>query len=243
MITRIAVLALLPLLAAAPESDGPVFSQPTQITNVWAPFVPGSVKVFRGRDEGVRTAKLWSSLTETRSFEWGGGSVECRVLQEQDFEDGALVEFTLSWLAQDDAGDVYVFGEVSWEVTDGTLGEAEGDSWLVGGATHPGDPPNVQDESDPHLRMGANPQIGDVYVLPAWPSGHETVTVLAKDRKVKVPAGKWETAMLVQELDDGEDGSTEKSWIVPGIGMVKASSNHGRDELLATSLVEATVGP
>lgn len=244
MIARIATaIALLPLLAAAPEGEGPVFSEPTEITNVWAPFVPGSVKVFRGRDEGVRTAKLWTSLTETRSFAWGGGSVECRVLQEQDFEDGALVELSLTWFAQDDAGDVYVFGEVSWAVEDGALGEAEGDSWLVGGATQPGDPQNALNESDPHLRMGADPQVGDAWVSPAWPSGQETVTVLAKDRKVKVPAGKWETAMLVQELDDGEDGTAEKSWIVPGLGMVKATSKHGRDELLATSLVEAEVGP
>jgi len=240
-----AALALLPLCAfTSPGESAPGFTDPTAITNVWAPFVPGSVKLFRGRDDGVRTARVESFLAETRDFAWGGGTVECRILQEQDFEAGALIEFSLTWLAQDDEGNVQVFGEVSWAVEGGTLGEAEGDSWLVGGATQEGDPPGALNETDPHLFMSADPQPGDVFVSPAWPSGNETVTVLAKLKGVKVPAGSFEQALLVQELDDGEDGQApEKRWIVPGVGIVKEKEKHAHDELLATSLVEAAVGP
>jgi hypothetical protein len=243
MLAKVASLLLLLALCAfiAPAGSPPTFTNPTAITNPWAPFVPGSVKIFRGHDDGARTARVESCLSETRSFAWGGGAVECRILQEQDFEDGALVELSLTWLAQDDAGEVQTLGEVSWTVSGGTLGDPEGDSWLVGGATQPSDPPNALNVADPRLVMSADPQPGDVFVSPAWPSGNETTTVLAKVSNVRVPAGKYTQALLVQELDDGEDGTqpAEKHWIVPGVGVVKESWKQGHDELLATSLVEA----
>jgi len=35
---------------------GPVFSHPLDITNVYAPFVPGATKSFEGTDQGATTA-------------------------------------------------------------------------------------------------------------------------------------------------------------------------------------------
>ena len=89
MNTRTALAALVALAAFgfAPEPD-PTFSDPSNITNVFAAFRPGAVKVFKGRSEGARTTVLEHHLQETRTFIYAGGSVECAILEESAFEDG-----------------------------------------------------------------------------------------------------------------------------------------------------------
>jgi len=238
------LLVALCLVAGAPSSPPPpppqpvpAFADPLAIDNPCAPFVPGAVKLYRGREAGTRTAAIDTFTAQTRDFAWDAGSVACRVLEEKDFEDGVLVEVSYSYHAQADDGSVWLFGEVSWAVVDGEPTEAEADSWLVGGPTQPGDPPAAHDADAPAVIMPADPQPGQVFGHEAFPGAAETITVQAVDVGVQTAAGKFPHAVRLTELDDGEDSSPEQRWVVPGVGIVKEKSKHTRRELLATSLV------
>ncbi len=234
------LLASLSVAAFAPGDGTPVFSNPTLIDNPYAPFQPGSVTIFRGKTDGGRTATLFTHLEATRVFDYAGGQVECRVLQEQDFLDGVLVEVSISYLAQDDLGNVQFFGEVSWEYQAGVLVGAEEDSWLVGGATLPTDPPEAYNATDPAMFMPATLQPGDTFVMQQIPGKLETITVLADGQSLKVPAGKFQGAMKLQELDDGEDGLEPPTirWVVAQVGTVKEKTKGTYSALIATSVVE-----
>jgi hypothetical protein len=234
----LAVLALPLLAALAPPLDPvPEFNDPLVVDNAFAPFVPGAVKLYRGKQDGVRTAGIDNFTELTRVFEWNGSTVATRLLEEKDFEAGLLVEISYSYHAQADDGSVYLFGEVSWAVENGAPTVAEGDSWLVGGPTQPGDPPAAHDATDPALVMPAELQVGQVFGHEAFPGAAETATVAAVDVKVQTAAGQFTGAVRLTEIDDGEDdGGKEIRWVVPGVGIVKEKSDSNRRELLATSL-------
>jgi hypothetical protein len=262
-LARLATTAglLLGLSALAPPASGqpldlvPQFDDPTAITNSFAPFEEGSVKVFRGRLHGVVTASVVNHTGLTRAFPWNDALVTCRVLEERDFSAGALEEISLNYLAQDVEGNVWMFGEVSLEFADGQPQGVEGDSWLVGGPTQAGDDPAVVEADAPTLYMPADPKPGDAFLLDVVTGTNETLLVLETDARVKVPAGKFVRALKLRELDDGEDGedgedgvlgkvkpkpNKQTRWVVPGIGVVKTREHRGRSELLATSLRELT---
>ncbi|MCB9896931.1 MAG: hypothetical protein H6825_02890 [Planctomycetes bacterium] len=242
LVASLALALVAPTTSAADSTvPSPTFADPLGIDNPLAPFVPGRVKLYRGRTEGQRTASVDTCLDTTRSFAWHGQQIACRVLQEQEFESGRLVESTLSYLAQDDQGNVQLFGEVAVEYVDGVPVGTEADSWLVGGP-QPGDDPVIRSFDEPAVFMPATLAPGDVIVQDHDPATLETLTVKAVDVTVRVSAGKFLHAVRVTELDDGEDTGPESRWIVPGIGTVKERAKRRKRDLIATSLEVQSAG-
>lgn len=223
------------LLLAAPAPRAQSFSAPTEITNAYAPFVVESVSVFAGRSQGARTTTIVRHLPEPRTFSWGTLEVTCCVREERAFADGELVEIATSYLAQDDDGNVHLFGEVSLLIEEGEPADVEDDSWIVGPPL-PSDPAGVQSAEGPALCVPATLVEGQVFQQD--PSGQEQLTVLAVDRKLRVKAGRYTTAVKLQEANPIEGGGKETTWIVPGIGIVKENDVDGRSQLVATSLAE-----
>jgi len=245
MIPRLAIATLLTcsLFAADVRADEPVatFSDPTSITNVYAPFEVGSVKVFHGRSEGKRTTTVIAHTEDTRAFDLDGTEVVCCILEEKEFTAGALVEVTTHYLAQDDAGNVRSFGEVSIEIEQGVVLGPEEDSWIVGGATLPTDPAEVYDAETPQMFMPADPQLGDVFKQEDFEHSTETLEVVQVGKKVKVPSGKYGWSLKLKETgdeEDDDDGDAEYRWVVPGIGGVKEKSGKSKTRLFDTSLLE-----
>jgi hypothetical protein len=241
---RIALLlaiSLLGILAGAPAgavvpSGTPTFSNPLNITNHYHPFQPGGVKVFQGSDGRDKLVGLHLYLTETRSFNWNGTTVACRVLREIAFENGELVEISDNYFAQADDGTVYYFGEVVDNYEDGVVVNNDG-SWLVGGPKLPSDPPGTANDNNPTVFMPANPEVGDVFKpedLP--PVVDETATVVRVGVKVKVSAGVYEDAIIIEETSTLEPGTTAK-WYAPGVGVVMEKAKREQLNLLASTLV------
>lgn len=241
LLTRLPLtLALLgaPLFAApTPDPQTAQFTTPTAIDNVWAPFHVDSVKVHRGRNSGKRTASVVRHLPDTRVFSWAGQLVNTRVLEERDFRAGQLEEIALTYLAQDDDGNVHMFGEVSKIYEDGLLVEVEDDSWLVGGPQS-GDPEGVRAVDDPALFMLGAPKVGDTIVQETFGEHPETLTVL-RFTKLRVSAGKFTNVIKLRE-DDGEAGSAPPQylWVAAGVGPIKTRAKGEKSQLIATSLVE-----
>lgn len=228
-----AALPCAPPSHAAVPTGTPVFSNPTAITNRFFPFVPGGVKVFTGREEGERIALVDLYLAATRTFDWNGGQVVCRGLQETEFAAGELGEISVNWFAQADDGTVYYFGETVDDYEDGTV-TGHGGSWLVGGPG-PGDPAETLTVADPAVFMPANPEVGDVFHPEDLPNGElEEDIVRAVNRRVKVPAGKFTGCVEITQQDI-PDGDRERKWWAPGIGFVRQSGKGAFQVLEATS--------
>lgn len=229
------------------RSDPPLsFADPTNITNVWAPFEPGAVKVFRGRDGRARTTVVVEHLEQPRTIDYGARPVACCVLEESCFENGELVEVTRHYLAQGDAGNVWYFGELSTEYVDGKPARAAADSWIVGGPTRPEDPSTAKAVAVPTLYMPSRPEVGMTFITEDFGDSVQALTVVRTGVRTRVEAGRFANAILIQEQDDADDADgndDDHVWVVPGVGRVKTRSKGNTSELVATSLEEAPVGP
>lgn len=228
------IFAFTPVLPGSVPVGPPTFSTPLDFTNLYFPFEPGAVKVFNGRSSGARVVVVDLYLEETRAFNWGGGVVECRILQETEFERGEIVEISLNYFAEADNGTAYYFGEVVDEYEDGVVVSHEG-SWLVGGATLPSDPPGTAVAVDPTIFMPADPEVGDVFKpedLP--PIVEETDEVIRVGRKVRVPAGAYEDVIQIRETQ--MEGDVEYKWYAPGVGVIRARGKGENLLLIASTL-------
>lgn len=99
------------------------------------------------------------------------------------------------WFAQDDRGNVWWFGRE--------------DSWEAG-----------VDGAEAGLVMAETPRVGDGY-RPALAPGvsEDTVTVIALDDRVTVPAGTFETLLVDGRSELGSAARTEASY-AEGVGLV-----------------------
>ncbi len=224
---------VLPAARASVPAGPPVFTNPLNITNTYFPFVAGGVKVYRGKSDGARIVVVDLYTSNTRDFNWGGGPVSTRVLQETEFEDGKIVEISQNYFGLADNGAVYYFGEVV-DIYDenGVVVDHEG-SWLVGGATLPSDPPGAGNATDPAVYMPGNPEVGDQFKPEdLFPLVDETVTVLSLDETVKTEAGKFKDVLKARETSQLDSGH-EIKWWGKGVGVVKTKGDGEKLELIA----------
>jgi hypothetical protein len=237
MKTAIGFLCLLALASAPPAPVGaPAFSEPLEFDNEFMPFEPGGLKLYTGRSDGEIIAVADIYLEETRTFELDGADVECAILQETEFEAGELAEISRNYFAEADDGTVYYFGEVVDNYEDGVVVD-HGGSWLVGGPTDPSDPLDTATALVPAVFMPADPEVGDSWKPEdLFPFVDETVTLVAEDLKIKVPAGKFEDAIKVKETSQLSDGFEHK-WYVPGIGFVKSKEPGESLQLVASTFL------
>jgi hypothetical protein len=240
----ISLLAAMCLTLALPNravkasvpTGTPSFSTPLNITNSHHPFQVGGVKVFQGASGRAKAVGVHIYLAETRSFNWNGTTVQCRVLREVNFEKGELVEISDNYFAQANDGTVYYFGEVVDNYENGVVVDNEG-SWLVGGPTLPSDPATTANASNPTVFMPANPEVGDVFKpedLP--PVVDETAEVERVGVSVKVPAGRFTDTIRIKETSSLAPGATTK-WYAPGVGVISEKAKGEHLNLISSTLV------
>jgi hypothetical protein len=179
------------------------------------PILPGWTWVYEGEDDGLPLREEMRSLADRRSIL----GVACTALEERTFVDGALVGVSTEWFAQDDEGNVWKFGEESFE-SDGVGLVPADDSWIA----NPSGP-------GPWMAFAAHPRVGDRYVGhgPGGPDVHE---VTALDATADVPAGAFVGCMqVVENPDDPED--SDVILYAPGVGRVSETNPSGRAVLVA----------
>jgi hypothetical protein len=235
-----AVCLVLALGAGAARASVPVgaptFTNPLNITNAYMPFQPGGVKVFKGHDRRTKLIVVDLYLPDTRTFDWNGTSVATRVLREIAFEDGQVAEIADNYFAQADDGTMYYFGEVVANYEDGVVVNNDG-SWLVGGPTLPSDPPTTGNDDNPTVFMPANPEVGDVFKPEDLPGVvDETAEVVRVDVTVRVPAGRYEGTIKIEETSQLAPGTTTK-WYAPGVGVVMDKARREIIRLISSTLV------
>jgi hypothetical protein len=240
--------ATTPAGAAVPTGD-PVFTAPLLVDNPYAPFKPGTYKVYSGHEGREKVTVLESHLQETRTFTWRSLEVTCRTVREQNFVGGVPVETSHTWLAQADDGSVYVFGETTTAAPAADDdGDGDGDdagdtqdaddkdtSWVVG-AVAPEDPPETISHPEPFLWMPAEPRPGDSWKPEDIPGViDETLVVLSDSARTRVLAGRYPDCLAIAHTSELSRGR-EVKFVAPGVGVVRTRSRDERVQLQASTL-------
>jgi hypothetical protein len=213
---------------------GPVFSNPLEITHPFFPFPDPDVHLLKVMQGSDGTLEVHEYGPGTRTFQWAGQAIETREFFEWEFFFGGLLEVSANYFAQADDGTVYDFGEVVQMVS--TSGGYEL-SWLVGGATLPGDPRLTLVAEAPAVFMPAHPEVGVTWKpedLAPWIE--EQAQVLETDVTLDMPFGELEGCLMV--MLGSEPGDEHVKYYAPGMGEVL---EHNRDEVI--ELVAAPVLP
>ena len=152
--------------------------------------------------------------------------IEARVVHDLVTHDGAVVEDTLDWYAQDADGNIWYLGEQTAEYENGQVASTEG-SWEAG-----------VDGAQPGIAVPADPRPGLTYRQEYLTGEAEDQgAVLSTDEQVQVPTGIYTGALLTRDTTALEPDLVELKFYVPGIGPVltlESSGGAGREELVET---------
>jgi hypothetical protein len=192
-------------LTVDPAAFADANGDPNSIDNPYFPLTPGTAWTYDGVKEGATLHDVMTVTQETRSIM----GVTVRVVQDTAWEDGVLAEDTFDWYAQDDAGNVWYFGEDTREFDEqGNVTTTEG-SWEAG-----------QGDNLPGILMKAHPRSGKTYRQEFGPGvAVDMATVLSVHRHITVPAGSYGKVVLTKEFSCLEKGIDHKFY-APGVGLV-----------------------
>jgi len=194
-----------------PETGGPFT---LDINNDFFPVVPGSESVLESEDGTIRLEI--TVLEETEEV----AGIDTRVLVEEEFEDGELIEVSRNFFAQAPDGTVCYFGEDVDECTDGL--EQVGDGFLCNGEEpdHAGEWRAGEGDNQPGIIMPADPQPGDVYNEEVAPGIAEDIAeVVALGEPIEVPAGEFVNTLTTEDCNPLEGGARDEKVYVEGIGI------------------------
>jgi hypothetical protein len=213
----------LPQGGEAVELDPADFT--VDITNRWWPMEVGDRWVYEESDGegGVQEVEV-TVLDRTTTVAAG---VEARVVHDLVTADGAVVEDTLDWYAQDADGNVWYLGEQTAEYEDGEVVTTEG-SWEAG-----------VDGAQAGILLPADPRPGTGYRQEHLAGEAEDEGfVLSTDEQVEVPTGLYEGTLMTRDTTPLEPDLAELKFYAPGVGPVMAipiSGGSGREVLVETT--------
>ena len=200
-------------VAAAPSSAQLTFGPDSaKITNRYLPITKFDRCVLGGNDQGQHLRIVRTLQDTTESFPYAGGTVNTAVVKDRvtDVKAGELIEKTIDYFAQDEAGNVYYFGEDVNEYENGQVVSHEG-QWRVG-----------PDTDEPGVLMPAHPKVGDSF-------RSEDIPGIAVEKDRVVASGKTQTIgghTYHQVIRIREHATTPKpaeiefKTYAPGIGVI-----------------------
>ena len=182
------------------------------VDHIYMPLPEGREWVYEGTKEGQFRRDEMRILPDPEIIE----GVACAARYQEVFLDGELVEQTTEWFAQDTQGNVWKFGEESFEFSDGAWALDE-DSWRAG-----------VDETAAWKFLAGTPEVDDLYT----DDGVETRIVLSLNETVDVPAGAFGGCLKIGENQDDPD---DKDIVIysPSVGLVSEDNAAGRLELIS----------
>jgi len=231
---RVRAVAAATLLAAtaAPGADGRVAAQSEPPVDPAAfsatvdnPLFPLSKLRFtrsRGieRTESGRRIRLRVEI-RVLSRKMRVAGVPVTVVEDNDFEDGRLVEHTFDYFAQDRDGNVWYFGERIDEYERGRLVGHEG-QWLAG-----------EHGAKPGLFMPAAPKVGAKFAQERAPGvAEDRTTVLAVGLRVRTPARVFTGCIKVRDFSP-LDRTNEFKYYCPGVGIAREVESGARFDIVS----------
>ena len=198
-------------LTFTPGSDNPYF-----------PLVPGTEYHYQSRTKDGLETETFVVTGDTKVIQ----GVTTRVIQDDVWLDGVLIEHTLDWFAQDEEGNVWYFGEDVTNI-DPDTGEID----------HEGSWEHGKLGAQAGIIMLAAPQVGDSYDEENAPGEAEDhAEVLALDAKVKVPAGRFTDCLQTENTTPLEPDVLENKFYAPGVGLVLEINLTDKDKNVLVSV-------
>lgn len=205
------------LPSTLPRLESAEFSDPTIVDHPWHPLLPGFVRVyFEQTAEGPVTI-VAQALDETREV----ARVESRVTLDAVYRDGALVQSTRGWYAQDDDGNVWAMGEAIERYTYDELGAVldtnRDGSWETGQ-----DVAGLGVEAHAGWAMPADPKEGDRFHRQYYPDVAEDVTqVIAPGVGVTLADGSLFSTLQTLDTTRIDPDRQLERFHAEGIGKVR----------------------
>lgn len=219
--------------ADLPRGSEPVELDPgdfsVQIDNRYWPMTPGTRWTYREVDEEGSVLEVVVTVSsETKRIANG---VTARIVRDTVSEDGALIEDTFDWYAQDGQGNVWYLGE--------DTAEFEGDEvTTTAGSFEAG-----VDGALPGIVMPGDPVDGLRYRQEYYEGeAEDDGEVLSTEEQAEVPAGRYRRALLTKDTSAIEPDVLEYKLYAPGVGPVLTlgvSGGAGREELVEIERVGA----
>ncbi len=179
---------------------------PNAIDNPYFPLEPGTTWVYEGFKEGESLRDVMTMTGDNKTIM----GVTITVVRDTAFQGGVLAEDTFDFYAQDDAGNVWYFGEDTREF------DAQGNVVTTEGSWEAGVNGNL-----PGILMLAHPKSGQTYRQEYGVGvAIDMSTVLSVHRHKTVPYGSFGKVVETKEFSCIEGGIDHK-WYAPGIGNIK----------------------
>jgi hypothetical protein len=195
----------------APESQRvdlaePTFSNPTEVHNPWFPISDLHSAVILGNEEGDPLKIETTLLPDHETVRLKNGErVELLISQFVAYLDGRIHEVAIDRYAQDDAGNVWYFGEDVYNYEDGVVADTEG-TWIAG------------KDGPPGMIMPADPHVGDAHRPENIPGFvFEEVVIKSVDQTVEGPRGPV-GGVIVGTENHLMEGHYEDKTFGPGYG-------------------------
>jgi hypothetical protein len=183
----------------------------TKITNPWLPISKFHRCVLSGNDQGQKLRVVRTLESRTQPFTYNGQTVNAIVVDDHvtDLKANQVIEKTVDYFAQDDAGNVYYFGEdVNEYNKSGKLTSHEG-QWRLG-----------RDTKTPGVLMPADPKLGDSFQSEDVKGvTHETDTVVATGKTAQIGGHTYRNVMKVRE-NAGPPPEVEYKTYSQGTGVI-----------------------
>jgi hypothetical protein len=206
---------------ALPQGSDPVHLDPADftvdVTNPYWPLHPGARWVYESVDaDGTAQHVEVTVLDET--YEVAAG-IAARVVHDVVMQDGALLEDTRDYYAQDADGNVWYVGEQTTEYPPGEPQSTEG-SWEAG-----------VDGAQAGVAVPADPRPGLAYRQEYLKGeAEDRAVVLSTDEMVQTPTGTYTGALLTRETTPLEPDGAELKFYVAGVGQVLTLQTSGGSE-------------
>lgn len=196
-------------------ADFTTHGQRNLVDNPYFPLVPGTTFTYEGYKEGGSLRDVMTVTAEQKTVM----GVPVVVVRDTAWEEGVLAEDTFDWYAQDDAGNVWYFGEDTKEFDEqGNVETTEG-SWEAG-----------VDGAKPGILMLAEPRSGQTYRQEYAPGvAVDMATVLSLHKQASVPYGSFTSVVATKEFSCIESGMSHK-YYARGIGLVQEVQTSGGKE-------------
>ena len=200
------------------------FSDSLDIDNPYFPLVPGTTWIYKAETEDGCEVTRTQVTSDTKVL----AGVTVRVVHDQAFDGETcdhveLVEDTFDYHAQDESGNVWYFGEDTFDCEGaGNCTRGEG-SWLAG-----------VNGAKPGIFMLAHPSSGDGYRQEEAPGIAEDqakvteVGVTARMTRDDAFRSSYGNCIVTKEWTTLEPGAIEFKTYCPNIGNVLVLEHHGK---------------
>ena len=214
------------------EFDADNFSNPLDIDNPYFPLIPGTTYVYKAETPDGCEEDHFTVTNDTKRITIGGETITTRVVHDIAYEDedcdgvdpSEVIEDTFDWHAQDDSGNVWYFGEKTFDCEGAgscTLGEG---SWQAG-----------VNGARPGIVMLADPKSGVRYrqefakgVAEDWGMVMNLNRSVRLKRDDAFPPGQWQDCLITKEWNALEPGSVEQKIYCEGVGLVAVNEHSGK---------------